>query len=66
MKITNFKKKGIITSIALIILGTFIILVGFGMIGFDVNKLAENGSHQWYRTIYVDDGNLCFGIIVNQ
>jgi hypothetical protein len=62
MRIKDYKKKCILLSITLIIVGTFISFAGFGLTGFDVNKFEETGIHKWYRTIQVDDGSYSYGI----
>ena len=62
MRIINYKKKGISISIKLIIIGAVISLIGFGLLGFDINKFDKAGAHQWYSTVHVTDGNFSLGI----
>lgn len=63
MKIKNFKKKFIILSIVLILLGTGITFAGYGKMGFDYNRLRESAQGDaWYQTIHGDDNGLWYGV----
>ena len=62
MKIRNYKKKLISLSVILIIVGISISAVGFGLTGFNINKLEETGTNKWYRTFHVEDGSYSLGI----
>lgn len=53
MGIANYKKKCITLGISLIITGTIITIVGFGLTGFDLSKFKKTDSYKWYRTINV-------------
>lgn len=45
------KKKLIISSISLTILGFIISFIGFVTLGFDLTKFETSGEYKWYRTI---------------
>lgn len=62
MVINKFKKKVIIISTGLIILGLSISLVGFKMANFDLTMFNSNGSTKWYRTIQIDNSSFSLGI----
>lgn len=62
MIIKKFKKKVIIISAGLIILGISISLVGFKMANFDLTMFNSNGSTKWYRTIQIDNSSFSLGI----
>ncbi len=63
MNIKDKIKKWIILSIGLIILGSAIGAVGYGMTGFQISKLVKPGDNHWYQTIKVDDnGNYSIGV----
>ncbi|MBU5675715.1 hypothetical protein KQI88_04735 [Alkaliphilus sp. MSJ-5] len=53
MGIKNYKKKCITLGISLIITGTIITIVGFGLTGFDLSKFKGTDSYKWYRTINI-------------
>lgn len=57
MKIMNYKRKCIIFSIYIIIVGAVLSILGLGLSGFDINKLKITGSRKWYRTIDFDFEN---------
>jgi hypothetical protein len=43
--------------------GTFISVVGFGVVGFDYNRLKESTiENAWYQTIHTNDNNFWYGI----
>ncbi|MCW9134698.1 hypothetical protein OF830_28530 [Bacillus paramycoides] len=54
MTIKELEKKSIKLSIILLISGVFIILIGFGMSGWDTKKYNTNDSKPWYRTIQMN------------
>jgi hypothetical protein len=63
MKFNKFKRKSIIISIILIISGTLISIAGFGLVGFKLDVLKENGMEDaWYQTIHINNDNLWYGV----
>lgn len=61
MIIRNFRRKFITSSIALIIIGLIIVIVGFGLSGFNLKVFKENNTPKWYKTFYVDDSGFSIG-----
>lgn len=58
-------KKCIIISISLIMLGSAISAVGYGMTGFQMTKIMNPGDNHWYQTIKMDEnGNCSIGVNV--
>lgn len=62
MIIEKFKKKFIITSVCLIIIGLVISIVGFGICSFDLNTFESNDTQKWYKTINIDEDSFSFTI----
>ena len=62
MKMTNYRKKGVLLGIVLIIVGTVIGGIGFGLAGFDISKLNGQGDHHWYYTIQLSGSSFSYGI----
>ena len=63
MNIKDKIKKWIILSIALIMLGSAIGAVGYGMTGFQMTKVMKPGDNHWYQTIKMDEnGNCTIGV----
>lgn len=54
MIIRNFKKKIILLSSSLIIIGITISFIGFGIGKFDLAMFERDGKYKWYRTINFD------------
>lgn len=63
MNINYDKKKAIGISKYLILIGMVITLVGFGLTGFNFNKIKESGTHKWYHTLYIDGDSIGISII---
>jgi hypothetical protein len=64
MSIKNFKKKMIGLSLLVILAGAFVSIAGFGLTGFNYDRLKETADHNvWYQTIHVNSSdNLWYGI----
>ncbi len=63
MNIKDKMKKWIILSIALIMLGSAIGAVGYGMAGFQMTNVMKPGDNHWYQTIKMDEnGNCTIGV----
>lgn len=63
MKIRKIKKKCIILSLVLILAGSFISIVGFGVVGFNFGYLKKNPiDDAWYHTIHINNDNLWYGV----
>lgn len=52
IKTLKSKKKLIISSICLILLGFIISFVGFAILNFDLSKFDTCGEFQWYRIVH--------------
>ncbi len=66
MKIKNFKKKCLAGSLILLLVGSVIAGTGFAMTGFSPSSFEEANGHRWYQTIYVDNGELAYGIQISE
>lgn len=62
MKIKNFKSKCMKGSLILILTGALIAFSGFFMTGFSIKPFEETNGHRWYQTIYVENGNMTYGV----
>ncbi len=63
MKIKRFKKKCIILSFVLILAGALISSAGFGIVGFNFQRLKKEASDDsWYQTIHLSDDYQWYGI----
>lgn len=65
MKIKNYKKKFIIYSISLIIIGFAITILGMGFGGFNIENFKEQNKHNWYKTVQIYDDKISYGIKIN-
>lgn len=50
----KYRKKMISYSIALILVGVVISIIGFGISGFNLDTFKSLDSEKWYRTINID------------
>ena len=66
MKINNFKKKCLISSLLLLFTGFIISLSGFCMTGFSSQAYAEENGHRWYQTIYMDNNEWAYGVQLSE
>ncbi|GAA4297062.1 hypothetical protein GCM10023142_36570 [Anaerocolumna aminovalerica] len=63
MKIKNIKRKCIILSLILILTGVLISIAGFGVAGFDYNRLKKEATHDpWYQTIHINSDTPWYGV----
>lgn len=62
MKLKSFKTKVLLAGIILMLAGTAVGFVGFGMTGFEPNNLLKWEEHKWYQTIHYDKEGLHIGI----
>ena len=63
MKLRKFKKKCIIVSLALILIGALTTAVGFGTTGFHIDTVKEKSINApWYQTIHTNGDRIWYGI----
>jgi hypothetical protein len=63
MKLMKLKKKCIVLSLVLILVGALVSLVGFGTAGFNYDQLRNNTiGDSWYQTVHISKDNQWYGI----
>ena len=62
MNIKSLKSKILLVGIVFMLVGTTVGLIGFGMTGFEPDRLMKWKEGRWYQTVNYTNGNFWIGI----